>query len=383
MYFSASLYRRSIDSHDRESEPGIDDPFWGRKLSSVNVSTTTAGFGVLSGRYGCDGVEAQRALRWLGRHVVAWSFGRVVFEGRIEQVQRSTDGVDVTCLGYYNSLDDLVYDATFGTDAKIDASALGQTIVQSYAPLLSANTALIKAPGLRLSMSDYDGAESPKQVLESSLDSSEEPNPVTYYAAVWDERTFWLAPQERALISWTIPGRSLSGPIEFGRDLQDLYSGVDVVYEQVVKTKKGTKSTRLVEKIADDPDIVAEIGFRRRLAVSANKTVDTTAEAKTFGAALVRQYRTGISSFSLRVGGLVMNHLGTPTEPHFIRAGCLARLEQAPGDEAALDDRYRLFFISGTDWDVDSGTVTVQCDPFDELLSSTPVFASSGLLKVS
>lgn len=382
-YFSASIYRSSIDPGDRENEPGVDDPFWGRRLSGARLSTTVAGFGVLSGTYGCDGVAAQRALRWLGRHVVARSCGRVVFEGRVEQVARAADGVRVTCLGYYSSLDDLVFDKTYGKKGHVDVAALGQSIVSGYAPLLSGSDTFVTGTGLALAMGDYDGSESPKQVLEASLDASEDPDPVTYHAAVWDERRLWLVPEERALVSWTIPGRSLDGPIEFARDLRDLVSGVDVVYEQVRKTSTGTTSVRTVEKIADDPDIVAELGFRRRLAVSANKTVDTAAEAKVFGAAQLRQYRTGITAFSLRVGGLVLNHLGTPTPPQLMRAGGLARLGQTPGDEAALDDRYRLFFVAGTDWDVDSGRVTVQCEPIDELPNAAVVLASSGLRKAS
>lgn len=381
-YFQAALYRASV-AGDREGEPGVADPFWWRRLSGVRVSTTTAGFGVLSGRYGCAPVEARQALGWLGRHVKAWSRGQVVFEGRVEQVQRAELGVEVTAVGYYNALDDLVFDQKFG--GKVDAAGIAQAVLARYAPLLSADETFVRPVGFTLAMDDYDGAETPKAVLESSLEASEDPDPTPFYAMVRDERRLWLVPQERRLVSWTIPARALAGPVEFARDLQELYTSVVVVWEKPVKSGSGASTPqRVTTPTPDDPDILRELGFRRVLSVSAGKSVDSEAEARTFGEATLRQYAAGITAFSLRVAGPVRNHIGSRVEPQFIRAGCLVRIEQAPGDEQLLDDAYRLAFVSEVEWDVDDGQVTLQCEAFDDLTASgTPVLASSGLWKVA
>ncbi len=385
MTFSAVLHNRAIDPKNRAEEPGIADCFFGERLEQVSITTTLGGFGALQARLLCEPAEAtdwQHRLFW---HLVATSYGERVYEGRLEQVSRAENGVQLAFIGYYNHLDDLPYNSKAHT-GDIEASALAIDIVHHYAPMLVDDTQFIKIPGLKLKGSDFDGGDTPKRLLESVLEGSDNPDPVPFYPMVRTNRRLWLVPQERALISWTIPSRSLSSPPAYTRDSQELYSAVKTLFERKVKSSSGTTTVRDDATTPDNATVLAELGGNRRvLTVSSNKSVNAADKALAWGTATLGDHLTGVTRFSLTVRGMVENHIGGLLEPWFMQAGALARLDGDPNDERVLDDAYRLFVIAETSWNVTSGEVTLQCEPIHgtQLDTAKNILASSGLVKVA
>ena len=374
------LHAGPISPNARDREPGVLLVLNDVLADAPTITTTTAGFGALTAPLALDGYEWERMKRRPLWHLTAWCRGRKVYEGRLE---RAGGNGTITGIGYYNSLDDRLYDGKFSD--QVAASAIVKDIVKRPAASLDPTERYLLDTGIKVKVEDFDGTETCKQILEQVLDVSGYADPVPFLFALWEGRVAHLLPQETALISWTIPRSALEGAPTIMMDAMELYSQAVVRWEKPAESGSSGGSTEQTHRSPEDPLALRRLGgVTRQLSAGGGEFVDSKDEAEQLARAQLRQHQAPIAPFQVALSGPVYDHVGGLRDPWEIRAGCVVRLDLASGDSRYADDAYRLAFVNETSWQ--GPRVQLNCEPLTGFRPDQATVgrrASSRLLRVA
>lgn len=382
-----TLAHRAVDPLNRNVDPGVDDPYFGRRMSGVRITTTMLGFGELAGNVGCSRAEAERLKRRRGHHLACFYKGVTMFEGRLSQIEQAVGGAAIRATGYGAALGDHGMHGTLpeGTDA-------GSIILQALrggnqAPLVRDDFSLVvESTGLKVTATELDGSKSLLDVADDILSVSDDKSQRPFFLSVWDGRRVWLQGQEMATVGFTIPREAFTQIPRQAVHLDDEFTGVRVTYDAPGSGTTGqTQRVRTTSAMVVDHDRELALGFGRDTTVSGGKSI--TSEPQALAAARTElALLHGVQNFDLTVAGRVLNHVGARVEPCFIRAGHLVRVEFAlPDSLTSPDDLYRLAYVDETEWDLSSGRVKLRCSPMVGTLLATEatLLGTSGLQRVA
>lgn len=344
------------------------ETFVGSTQNFTNLSFSTSamgGFGDASFSIRASGWNAVRWYReYLGFHVVIIDhLGRRVYEGSIEDAQADSEGVNITCLGYYATANELLHGVIYPigipatpTDIIIDTIE----IANAKGGLWSSDTSMVQSVTHNIAPLDFSGG---KKLLDAVTECVKFGNngviPVPMYVAVWDNRRvyFYEEPSLTGTPSWHIYKKDFSSGsgLSLSRSRSNIWNRIQVTYDD---PDIGATFTDFAE------DLDSQRLFRLREG-TVNIGQSLPAVAEVIRDLSIKAYAQPEQQSGLGVNNRVYNYGGAPDYPYMLRAGSLIQVMDYDPSVAQLvggstGEDASIAFVSRTTYNADSNEVTLE-----------------------
>lgn len=313
-------------------------------------------------------VSGWNAVRWyrsyLGFHVVIFDhFGRRLYEGRIEDTEASSDGVHVTCLGYYSHANELTHGMVYPAgDTVTPTDIIKDTVDIAYNTkgLWANDYSMICQLSHNIAPQDFTGSKKLSDAIDVATKFGDDgivPRPV--YFAIWDFRRayFYVEPLVTGAPTWRAFTKDFSSStgLSLSRTRSEVWNKIQVTY--------------------DDPDIGAAFtdwainADSQRLFGIREGTLNIgsalPAVAEVIRDLAINSYAFPSQASSIGITGRVYNSAGAMDYPYMVRAGQTIQVAdydpsvaQMVGGSTGLDSSTA--FITRTSYEADSNELTVE-----------------------
>ena len=322
------------------------------EVSGLRFSTILhGGFGIASFDLAADINEAWywRTHYFLHRLVIHEK-DYTVFEGRLEDMEFIKSGLRATFFGYYSNLGDVANDGT-ATEAG-NADVIIKSWLTEFCAQISADQTNIQATDIALAnvCSIDDTLLSALDKLSRFSDSTLQ----TWYFAIWEDRVPYFFPRSISTVDWLVfMGDIESMSLRVSAKL--LWNAVYTVYDVAgTATRTG---------VSTNADSVTKYGVTRRKAISDVGTVAQAAAENQRDWQLVETQELYQQTDRFSIAGSVHNSNGVRFPNCRIRAGDVIRIQDlvpASADVTTVArDALRTFYVKETEYDADTGVVTI------------------------
>jgi len=320
------------------------------------------GFGACSFKVEVGGYNAIRWYRdYVGYHMVLFDhLGRRLYEGRVDSTDADTQGVRVSCVGYYSHAQDLTHGIIYPASTPTSISEIIEDTVD-LSDQWWANHARIKVTTTDITPQDFTGEQKLRDAIEQVTKFGDDGViPVPIYFAIWEHRLphLFAEPDITAVEpDWQVFVRDFGGGqgLTLSRNRSQLYNKIQVLY--------------------DDPDIGATFTDWEEDSVS--QTLYGVREgslnigpalpgiADTMGELALHSYSKPTQSSQLGISGRVYTQAGAPDYPYMVRAGQLIRINDYDPSVAQLvsaesGEDAAISFITRTNYSADNNTLKVE-----------------------
>jgi hypothetical protein len=276
---------------------------------------------------------------------------RVLFDGRIQDIELDRGTVTVTAYGYYASLLDQPYATAFNTTA----DAIIKAVLTAVCPQINADQSGIAATDVTItSAADSSYLDIyPQELFEKLLAFSDSTNGKWDFA-IWENRKAYLAKRNPTSIDWKV---RLDDFVRFklSHSLSDLYNSAYGIYQS------GGSLTRTAD--ANNTASQAKYGdgtnsfIRKKVVPDMGAVSATAAQAARDGLVNdAKEIKPRLSDVTL--GEWVYDNGGVRYPSSWVRAGQVLRVRDlvpATGDLSSTAlDAVRTFFIVETEYDAES-----------------------------
>ena len=265
---------------------------------------------------------AQWYESYLGFHIVIFdSFGRRVYEGRIESISYVVNkGIQVSCLGYYTHAQDLTHGIIYpiGTPKSI-SDIIEETIDLSNQ--WWTNKTGIEKTTIDITPQDFTGEQKLIDAIEECLKYGNDATPPKpMYFTIWEHRQPFLF-SEPALTNfpdWQVYLKDIevSQALSLSRSKENLYNRIQVLYDDpdIGPTFTDWKDDTVSQSLFGIREGSLNIGS------SLPGVADVIAELA------IENYANPEQSSTLKISGRVRSKSHNIELPYLIRAGELLRI---------------------------------------------------------
>ena len=211
--------------------------------SGLQFSTLAdGGFGDASFTIQTGGWNAVRWYRsYLGFHVVIFDhFGRRLYEGRIEDAEATTEGVNITCLGYSALANELIHGMIYeyypDQPAVTPTQIIKDTINIAWekTKLWQDDVSMIQELAHDMRPQDFSVDKKLREAIETACkygNNSIHPKPM--YFGVWDHRRpyFQEEPDVTDEPDWRLYMRHFSDGLSLSRSRSNVWNKIQVVFD--------------------------------------------------------------------------------------------------------------------------------------------------------
>ncbi len=330
------------------------------------------GFGICSFNFSCDIFTAWRwRTDYIFYRVVIKDNVKVLFEGRLEDIEFIDSGLKVTFFGYFSSCGDQPNFDDYNTTS--DAAI--KTILTASCPDISSDHSNIEATDITIAQ--IAGNEDLYLVdLVSKLAAYSNTSQLAWYFAIWEDRIPYFFPRSMASVDWVVSLRNVE-TLGLRVTVGELWNSVYAVY-----TTAGVRSRTA---IVTDTNSISKYGVTRTKAIINLGEVSAAAAQAQRNWVLEENKDLQQHTDRFVIGESVKDNYGVETSSAHIRAGEVIRIQDLVPASADLDtvtrDALRTFYIKETQYDVDAKRMTIIPDTARISLTSRLVrdFVRKGL----
>jgi hypothetical protein len=313
-------------------------------------------------------VSGWNAVRWyrsyLGCHIVIFDhLGRRLYEGSIEDTEASSEGVNVTCLGYFSHAKELTHGMIYLAGDNITPTEVIRDTVDiafNTNALWQNDYSMIQTLNQSLGFQDFTMGKKLMDAIEVAIqygNDSIKPRPM--YFAVWDNRRcfFYEEPDVIVQPSWRVKMRdfSSSSGMSLSRTRSNVWNKIQVIYDDpdigtAFTTWAENKDSQRLFRIRE-----GTLNIGSTLPGIANVVRDLAISAYAFPE----------QSSTIAISGRVYNAAGAPDFPYMVRAGGMLQVldydpsvAQLVGGSSGMDSSQ--VFISRSTYDADSNQVELE-----------------------
>jgi hypothetical protein len=335
------------------------------KVSGFTFDTSAmGGFGDASFTIRVSGWNAVRWYRsYLGFHVVIFdSYGRRVYEGRIEDTDAAPDGIGVTCLGYYSHAKELVHGMVYPAGFVLTPT---QLVIDTVDIAFNTNGtwagdySMIQKLTQNIAPQDFSGEKKLADAIDMAVKFGNDAIfPKLMYFAIWDHRRayFYEEPALTTEPQWRVYKRDFneSDGLSISRSRSTVWNKIQVIYDDpdIGQTFTGWAENRDSQRLYGVKEGTLNIG--QSLPGLAEVIRDLA----------INSYAFPTQSSQLGISGKVYTPAGRPENPYMVRAGGLVQVmdydpsvAQLVGGSTGSDAS--VMFISRTSYDADSNSLTI------------------------
>ena len=334
------------------------------RFSGLTFSTLAqGGFGDASFTVQVSGWNAVKWYRaYLNFHVVIFDhLGRRLYEGRIEDTEATTEGVNVTCLGYYATAQELhswLYYPDNVTGSQLVSDAID--IVSEKTGAWLNDTSMVQELLINLAPLDFMIDKKIQDMLTAACkygDGGLIPKPM--YFGLWENRRpyFIAEPDVTSEATWRlyIKDFSSSQGLSLSRSRSNVWNRIQAVYDDPLIGGTFTD-------YADDPDSQRLFGLKEGSISVGSAPVDVANLARDLA---IKAYANPEQSSKISVQGRVYTRAGAPDYPYMVRAGSMMQVMdydpsvgQLVGGTSGVDSA--VAFISRTTYKGDDNSIDLE-----------------------
>ncbi len=313
-------------------------------------------------------VSGWNAVRWyrsyLGFHVVIFDhLGRRVYEGSIEDTEANSDGVIVTCLGYFSHAKELTHGMIYlAGDNPTPTQIIRDTVDIAYntQALWQNDYSMIQKLSQSIGGQDFTGGKKLSDAIEVAIkygNDSIKPRPM--YFAIWDQRRayFYEEPDVATPPKWRVAMKDFSSSqgLSLSRTRSNVWNKIQVIYDD---PDIGTAFTEWAEN--KDSQRLFRV---REGTLNIGQTLPEIAEVVRDLA--INAYSMPDQSSTIAISGRVYNAGGAPDFPYMVRAGSMLQVmdydpsvAQLVGGSSGMDSS--TIFISRTNYNADNNEIELE-----------------------
>tara|TARA_R110000751_G_scaffold78147_1_gene157654 strand:+ start:534 stop:1703 length:1170 start_codon:yes stop_codon:yes gene_type:complete len=340
------------------------------RVSGLKISTAlNGGFLMCSFRISVSLGEAWNYLSREGKRghhfnrVVVNEEQRVIWEGRVMdielQIEPDHQGLDITCVGYWASMQDQFYSDDAGTDwtggSGHEIDDIVKEVLTDECPDISTDHTNIAAGSRDLAGIDFSKKEYPQDIINELTKNSDDDSSVWFFA-IWEGRVPYLFKRAVTQVDHYVWLADL-GSLKLNQSATGLRNAIlPFVGDTEGTTQTNTTSLALYPR------------REHKVSLKTGTNANTQGDAATT-AAEERGFPRQQQSFRVtgRIYNVVAGDAGSRLEeiPLWrVRAGDVIRIQDLVPATAAsptLDD-VRTFYIMETEYEAGTNTLTVQPD---------------------
>jgi len=265
--------------------------------------------------------------------VTAHYAGALVWEGRLEDVSITTNGVQLGAYGYWRGYQEVPLNRTWPSRTIRQMVQDIVSDVNAVNSFMSSNTALIQDNGLTVAEVFEDVPASQALTRLVKYGDNQTP-PRLWEVGVWEDKVLHFRPRGDNNRAWYVDVAAL----QLDRTLETLWNSAYVVYRSAV-------GTRLVTATANDQPAIDRYGLTRRAAISFD--TQTLARAETVRDAFLDDHKNPPMAANVAFTALY-DASGTRWPLFFARAGDTLTIRNLPSTSSIDVDRIRTFRIGET-----------------------------------
>jgi hypothetical protein len=257
---------------------------------------------------------------YVGYHVVAFDcYGRRVYEGRIDTIDLDTDGVSVSCIGYYGHASDLTFGMIYDGSVAKSATAIIKDIIDLADDVWWNDKSQLEESNLDITPQDFTGESKLADAIEEALKYGGDPgnnnDPRPLHFQIWEQRRPFLVHEKQITDNpdWFIALHDLAGgaSISLSRSRSEVYNKIQILYDDEVI---GATFTDWFEDTASQ----LKYGVREG-SINIGQSNDTIANI--VGALAIKAYAEPEQTTRIVVQGKPLSFGGISDFPYMLRAG--------------------------------------------------------------
>jgi len=330
-------------------------------ISSVQFGTQMpGGFATCSFTYPCGWIEG---WPWyhdrFGYHLEILEGITPVWEGRLEDVELTPSGVNVTFYGYYSSTFDSEFnDTTSYISGTHYAQDIIRDIIESHCPKIHRDFSNLQETYFNVAPITFTDNARPGDALARLGNLSTFYTNIPWYTCVWEGRAPYF---QQKKINYTEPDWHVrkqdladAGGFSLRRSLGGMYNKTRMIYN----TYDGM---RVATSYASDTDSQTDWDLTREISVSMGEGgTETSVSARD---AYLADHKQPPQSANIGITDRIQDKHGVTKDLWHVRAGDILMIDDLVPQDALLEmpqlDQMRTFWIQETNFSLDSYTLTI------------------------
>jgi len=354
---TAVLYTRNL------TEPTVAIPnLLARNISNFQMGTQMpGGFATCSFTYPCDWITGWPWYHdFFGYHLEILEGITSVWEGRLEDVELTPSGVNVTFYGYYSStFDEEFNDTTSYVAGTHEAQSIIRDIIEGHCPKVHRDFSHLDTTYFNVAPITFTDNTRPGDAFTRLGNISSEYTNIPWFFAIWNGRVPYFQQKKINYTEpdWHIKKQDLAdaGGFSLRRSLGGMWNSARMIYN----TYDGM---RVATDYKDDTDSQDDWDLTREISVSMGEGgTETSVSAR--DAYLADHSPTPPQSANIVITDRIQDKQRVTQDLWHVRAGDILMIDDLVPQDALLEmpmlDSMRTFWVQETNFSLDEYTLTI------------------------